>query len=267
MKIGVVTTTRAEYGLLKSLINKIQEDSETQLCLIVTGTHLLEEYGNTVQYIEEDGFPIAAKIPVQIDTSCSEAVSQTMGRYFSAFAGVFERLALDFVVVLGDRYEMIPICYCAANAQVPIAHISGGEITEGAIDDAVRHCLTKLSYLHFPACETYRKRIIQLGEGPDRVFNVGDPGVENIKKMSLLTEQEIRERLQLQSVPYFAVIFHPVTLEKMDPEKQVAELLGALEQFNHIQFVIMKANADFGGQRINEALEAFAQAHENCILL
>lgn len=266
MRIGVVTTTRAEYGLLKTLISRIQEDRETELCLIVTGTHLMEEYGNTVQFIEEDGFPIAAKIPVEMDTSSSIGISQTMGRYFFAFAGVFQELHLDFVVVLGDRYEMIPICYCAANAKVPIAHISGGEVTEGAIDDAVRHSITKLSYLHFPACETYRNRIIQLGESPDRVFNVGDPGVENIKKMAFLPEQAIRQRLNLKPTPYYVVTFHPVTLDRIEPEKQVAELLGALEHFEDSQFVIMKANADFGGQRINACLEAFVREHDHCIL-
>lgn len=266
MRIGVVTTTRAEYGLLKMLIGKIQEDRETELCLIVTGTHLMEEYGNTVKFIEEDGFPIAAKIPVEIDTSCSAGISQTMGRYFFAFAGVFEKLHLDFVVVLGDRYEMIPICCCAANARVPIAHISGGEVTEGAIDDAVRHSITKLSYLHFPACETYRNRIIQLGESPDRVFNVGDPGVENIKKMEFVPEQTIRQRLSLKPTPYYAVTFHPVTLDRIEPEKQVTELLGALEHFEDTQFVIMKANADFGGQQINACLEKFVREHDNCIL-
>ena len=183
MKIGVVTATRAEYGLLKPLIKKIDEDPETELNLIVTGTHLMEEFGNTIKYIEEDGIPIIKKIYVQICTDSSISISQTMGRYFMAFSGVFEKLHLDFLIVLGDRYELIPICYCATNAKIPIAHISGGEVTEGAIDDAVRHCVTKLSYLHFPACETYRRRIIQLGESPERVFNVGDPGVENVKTM------------------------------------------------------------------------------------
>lgn len=267
MKIGVITTTRAEYGLLKGLINKIIDDPETELCLIVTGTHLLPEYGYTVKYIEEDGFPIAERIKVEIDTSNSEGISKTMGRYFTAFSGVFEKLELDFLVVLGDRYEMIPICYCAANARIPIAHISGGEITEGAIDDAVRHCLTKLSYLHFPACETYRKRIIQLGESPDRVFNVGDPGVENIKTMQLMTEQDLRIKLNLKNAPYFSVIFHPITLELISPAKQIEALLKAIDRFSNIQFVIIKANADAGGAEINKQIEEYAESHDNCILL
>ena len=266
MKIGVVTTTRAEYGLLKTLIKGIHEDPRTQLCLIVTGTHLMEEYGYTVKYIEEDGFPIAARIPVDMDTGDSAGVSKTMGQYFMAFAGVFEKLQPDMLVVLGDRYEMIPICYCAANARVPIAHISGGEVTQGAIDDAVRHCLTKLSYLHFPACETYRQRIIQLGEDPSRVFNVGDPGVENVRKMQLLPEHAIRDKFNLGADPYFVVIFHPVTLDQMPPVQQLTQLLGALEQFPDIRFVIMKANADHGGQEMNRKMEDFVRAHPNCAL-
>ena len=266
LKIGVVTTTRAEYGVLKALIKNINDDPETELNLIVTGTHLMKEYGNTIQYIEEDGFPIKKKIYVDINTENSTAISKTMGRYFEAFSGVFEELALDFLVVIGDRYELIPICYCAANARTPIAHISGGEVTEGAIDDSVRHSVTKLSYIHFPACETYRERIIQLGEDPQRVFNVGDPGVENVIKGTFLTEKELREKLKLTAQPYFAVIFHPVTLDEISPEIQVDELLSAISRFKDIQFVIMKSNADVGGGEINKKLEEFVIENKNCSL-
>lgn len=267
MKIGVVTATRAEYGLLKPLIKKINDDPNTELHLIVTGTHLVEEFGYTVSYIEEDGFPIAIKVPIEICTDDSISISQTMGKYFIAFAGVFEKLKLDFVIVLGDRYELIPICYCATNAKTPIAHISGGEVTEGAIDDAVRHCVTKLSYLHFPACETYRKRIIQLGESPERVFNVGDPGVENVKTVQLIKEDVLRKKLSIDSKkPYFSVVFHPVTLDHVKPETQICELLAAMEAFDNIQFVIMKSNADAGGAIINNYLQEFANTHSNCKL-
>lgn len=266
MKIGVVTTTRSEYGLLKRIIGKINNDSELELCLIVTGTHLSEEYGMTVKYIEEDGFPISVKVPVEIETSTASAISATMGRYFLAFSDVFQKNKLDFLIVLGDRYEMIPICYCAANAHIPIAHISGGEVTEGAIDDAVRHGITKLSYLHFPACETYRRRIIQLGEDPARVFNVGDPGVENIKKMQPMAQEAVRERFGLGQSPYFVVIFHPITLDGMEPQEQVKKLLRAIEAFDDIHFVILKANSDMGGQEINDTLTEFVNCHKNCSL-
>ena len=267
MKIGVVTTTRAEYGVLKPLIKKINEDPDTELNLIVTGTHLIDEFGYTIKYIEEDGFPITKKISVEICTDDSISISQTMGRYFLSFAGVFEKLQLDFLIVVGDRYELIPICYCATNAKIPIAHISGGEVTEGAIDDAVRHCVTKLSYLHFPACETYRRRIIQLGESPDRVFNVGDTGVENVKTMKLLSENVLRKKLSLDSdIPYFTVVFHPVTLDDTKPGKQIQELLNAIEKFENIMFVVMKANADSGGEIINKYWQKFSDTHVNCKL-
>ena len=267
MKIGVVTTTRAEYGLLKPIIKKIENDPETDLVLIVTGTHLLDEFGHTIDFIYEDGFSSILEVPVKIDTGNSESISCTMGNYFQSFSRIFQKLELDFVIVLGDRYELIPICFCATNAHTPIAHISGGEITEGAIDDAVRHCVTKLSYLHFPACEEYRNRIIQLGESPERVFNVGDPGVENVKKMQFPDEDLLREKLGIdKNIPYFSVIFHPITLDEASPVDQVKELLSAIEDINDVQFVIMKSNADAGGNAINEILEAFVLEHQNCKL-
>jgi len=267
MRIGVVTTTRAEYGLLTPLMKRIVADEETELVLIVTGTHLLEEYGKTVKYIEQDGFVIDLKVPVVIETNSPEAISRTMGNYFMGFAGVFENLKLDYVVVLGDRYEMIPICFCATNARIPIAHISGGEITAGAIDDMVRHCVTKMSHLHFPACETYRKRIIQLGENPATVFNVGDLGVENIKKMNFMNKEELEERFGFANgSSYFMVVFHPITLDERTPEDQIHELLSAIENIDNVNFLIMKANADLGGGLINRCLEQFVEKYTNCKL-
>ncbi|MEG1428084.1 MAG: UDP-N-acetylglucosamine 2-epimerase, partial [Oscillospiraceae bacterium] len=177
-KICVVTATRAEYGLLKPLIALIASDSTLELCLLVTGTHLLPTYGNTVAEIEADGFPIVERISFPICSDTPEDISRAMGRGFMAFADAYARHKPDMVVVLGDRYELIPICFCAVNSRIPIAHISGGETTEGAVDEVVRHCVTKMSYLHFPGCEAYRQRIIQLGESPARVFNFGDIGVE-----------------------------------------------------------------------------------------
>lgn len=265
MKIGVLTTTRAEYGLLKRLISRINEDTETELVLIVTGTHLYEEYGYTVKFIEDDGFPIKKRIFVDICSDDSESISLTMGRYFEKFAGVFEELDLDFLIVLGDRYELIPICFCAANAKTPIAHISGGEITEGAIDDAVRHSVSKLSYLHFPACEEYRKRVIQLGEAPERVINVGDPGVENVKTMLFDSEENIRNKYGLlPNLPYFVVVFHPITLDKMLPQAQAYELVSALEMIQGVQFVFLKSNADSGSAVINTIFERFVEQHACC---
>lgn len=267
IKIGVVTATRAEYGLLKPLMKKIEQDSECKLVLFVTGTHLIPEYGSTINYIKEDGFQNLKKIYVDIRTENSKEVSLTMGRYFKEFATVFEENKIDILVVLGDRYELIPICFCAVNAKIPIAHISGGEVTAGAIDDAIRHSVTKLSYLHFPACETYRKRIIQLGENPERVFNVGDPGVENIYSNDFIEENEIREKLNIpQNKDYFIVIFHPTTLEEISPIKQVEEVIKAIEKFEDIFFIVMKSNADLGGQEINERLFRYVKEKNNVVL-
>ena len=181
-KVGVVTATRAEYGLLKNTIRQINEDDQLELILIVTGTHLNLAYGNTVREIVEDGFDINVKIDYMSSRNDYLGIGQNMGNAMIMFSEYFAEHKLDMLVVLGDRYELLSICSAAMNAHIPIAHISGGETTEGAIDEAVRHCVTKMSYLHFPGCEEYKKRIIQLGENPDRVFNFGDVGVENIRK-------------------------------------------------------------------------------------
>ena len=182
-RICVVTTTRAEYGLLRRIIQNILDDEELELVLAVTGTHLSKEYGDTVEEIVQDGFPIAEKIEIMEEINTSADVCRIMGNAAIRFGEMFERQKPDLLVAEGDRYELLPICSSAMMHGIPIAHISGGEITEGVIDDVVRHCLTKMSYLHFPACEEYRRRIIQLGEEPERIFNYGDIGVENVRKM------------------------------------------------------------------------------------
>ena len=194
-KICIVTTTRAEYGLLKLLTKELLQDSFFELCFVVTGTHLEEEYGHTVQEIIKDGIPISEQIRIFDGDYSKEGICAAMGRTSALFGEMFMRQKPDLLVVLGDRYELIPICSCAVIYGIPIAHISGGEITEGAIDDMIRHAVTKMSYFHFVACETYRKRVIQLGENPERVFNYGDVGVENIKKMCFLSKKEIEDRI------------------------------------------------------------------------
>lgn len=267
-KICVVTATRAEYGLLRGVLHHIQNDPELELCLIVTGTHLIPEFGYTVREIEHDGFPIAEKISLEMRADTPEDVSRIMGQAFLAFSDVYLRHKPDFLIVLGDRYELIPICFCAVNSGVPIAHISGGETTEGAVDEVVRHCVTKMSYLHFPGCETYRKRIIQLGEAPERVFNFGDPGVENARKMPPLPREELSDSIGFSLMePYFSVTFHPVTMEPADAERQIDELLAALAELSQYRFLITKANADAGGALINRKLTRFADAHSNCLLV
>mgnify|MGYP002510150237 FL=1 len=266
-KIAVVTATRAEYGILKNVIDRIEKSEQLKLCLMVTGTHLVSEYGMTVREIEEDGYPIAERIDVLMSSDSPSSVSKTMGLVMISFAEAFERQKPDCLVVLGDRYELLAVCSAAMNAGIPIAHISGGETTQGAIDESVRHCITKMSYLHFPACETYRQRIIQLGEEPDRVYNFGDVGVEALRLVPEMTKQELEQSIGFAlDKPYMSVTFHPVTLEVHEAEKQMRELLDALDEIHDMKFVFTKANADAGGRKLNEMMEAFAAEHDNCVI-
>lgn len=263
-KICVVTATRAEYGLLKRLTKELMQDPFFDVCFIVTGTHLEEEYGYTVREIQQDGIPIREQIRIFDGDYTKEGICAAMGRASALFGEMFQRQQPDFLVVLGDRYELIPICSSAVIYGIPIAHISGGEITEGAIDDMIRHAVTKMSYLHFVACETYRKRVIQLGESPDRVFNYGDVGVENIKKMKFMSKGEIEGQLgEKLSRPYACVTFHPVTSENADMEKQMEELLACMKQMTDICFIVTMANADFQGSTINQMWETAAELSEN----
>lgn len=265
-KICIVTTTRAEYGVLRKLIGKINNDKNLKLCLVVTGMHLSPEFGMTVHEIEYDGYPISEKIDILMSSDSESSISKTMGIAFISFSDMFERQKPDMLVVVGDRYELISICGCAMNSCIPIAHISGGETTEGAVDECVRHCITKMSYLHFPGCDTYRKRIIQLGEAPDRVFNFGDIGVELTKTIELLGKSELESSIQfLLNKPYAIVTFHPTTLEPGVAAEQIDELLEAIERFPNMQFIFTKANADTDGRIINEKIDSFVIEHKNCI--
>lgn len=264
--IGVITATRAEYGVLKNTIKAINDDEELELILIVTGTHLLYEYGHTVDEIIEDGFIISEQVDINMQSDDLVGICKSMSKASDLFAEVFARRNPDMIIVVGDRYELLPICSVAMNACIPIAHISGGETTEGAIDEAVRHCITKMSYLHFPGCEEYRKRIIQLGENPDRVFNYGDIGVENIVKMQFMSKEELEKSIGFKlDKPYFSVTFHPVTLEKNTAKKQIEEVLSALDERSQYQYIITKANADYGNLEINESIDDFVSTRENCV--
>lgn len=266
-KICVVTSTRAEYGVLKNLIEYLDKDEFLELCLVVTGTHLVNEFGMTVNEILENGHMISEKIEILMSSNTPTAISKTMGMASIAFSEMFQRQKPDMLVIVGDRYELLPICSSAMIFHIPIAHISGGEVTEGAIDDVVRHCITKMSYLHFPACEVYRKRLIQLGEDPNRIFNYGDLGIENIYNTKYLTKEELSEELNIDlEKPYVIVTFHPVTLEYDNEIEQLNELLSALEVMDNYQYIITKSNADLGGQVINTILENYCISHENAFL-
>lgn len=262
-RIAVLTATRAEYGILRPLIERFYADGDLEISLLVTGAHLAEEFGNTYREILEDGFPIAVKIPILEKGDTAAAVSRTMANALAAFGGYFEKNRADMLVVLGDRYETLAVCLAAMNARIPIAHLHGGEITEGAVDDAVRHSITKLSYLHFPSTQEYANRIIQLGESPDRVFPVGALGVENIRKVPLMTRTELEASLDFPLGDSYAVVtFHPVTLEAGSVESQFQALLDALDDFT-MKYIITRANADAGGRVINRMIDQYAAGRGN----
>lgn len=267
-KIAVVTATRAEYGILRPLICRLQKDTEFELQLIVTGMHLSEKYGNTQVEIEKDKIPVFRKIPILEDGNSAYDVSVTMANALFRFAGYFRDEKPDMVIVLGDRTEILGICAAAMNEGIPIAHLHGGELTEGAVDDCIRHAVTKMSYLHFTASETYRNRVIQLGESPDRVFNVGALGVENILHTQLFSYEDMCREIGIPNdQKYVVVTFHPVTQEPGEEQHQTQELIAAMREKSGYFYLITKANADAGGQRVNELLEDFSEKVPNAKLV
>ena len=267
-KIAVVTATRAEYGILRPLICRLQKDTEFKLQLIVTGMHLSEKYGNTQVEIEKDKIPVFRKISILEDGNSAYDVSVTMANALCRFAGYFRDEKPDMVIVLGDRTEILGICAAAMNEGIPIAHLHGGELTEGAVDDCIRHAVTKMSYLHFTASETYRNRVIQLGESPDRVFNVGALGVENILHTQLFSYEDMCREIGIPNdQKYVVVTFHPVTQEPGEEQHQTQELIAAMKEKSGYFYLITKANADAGGQRVNELLENFSERVPNAKLV
>ena len=261
-KVCILTATRAEYGLLKPIIEKMIHAEDIGVEIVVTGAHLSPEYGETYKEIEADGFHIGRKIDILLSGTSAASVSKSMGLAMIGFGDYFETSRPDMLIVLGDRYETFAVCAAATNARIPIIHLYGGETTEGAVDEAYRHSITKMSHLHFTSTEQYRDRVIQLGENPENVYNVGAIGVENALKATLFSKKEIYEQLNLQGQAKYAVVtFHPVTLENATAEQQVMELLGALERRGELVYIITKANADAGGALINHVLDEYAATH------
>lgn len=255
--IGVVTTSRADYGSYRPLLEGIQNDPELQLRVLVSGMHLSPECGFTVREIERDGYEIAERIETMLSSDTPEAISKSMGLGLIGFAQVFSRWRPDVLVVLGDRFEMYAAALAALPFKIPIAHISGGELTEGAIDDVLRHSFTKLSHLHFPATEEYRGRIIQLGEEPWRVVTSGEPSLDNLRTLTLLTRRELEVRYALKiSGPFLLVTYHPVTLECEQTEWQIVELLAALREVG-LPVVFTLPNADTRNHIIREKICQF----------
>lgn len=258
--IVIVTSTRAEYGLLRPVIFKLKSVTEFDVKIVVTGMHLSSAFGNTYMEIEHDGFCIDKKIEILMASDTSAGMSKTMGLALISFAEYFEEVKPDGLLVLGDRFETLAVCCAAMNAGIPIFHMHGGERTEGLVDEAVRHSISKMSYVHFTSTEEYRKRVIQLGEAPSRVFNVGATGVENALHEKLMSRDELSASLNgACEKPYIVGTFHPVTLEADSVQKQCNEFVEAITEYDKVNFVITKANADSGGRYINERLDVISK--------
>ena len=264
MTIAILTATRAEYGLLSPIIKRMLQDDDINAKVLVTGAHLSPEFGFTYKEIEEDGVTIDKKIEILAKGDTGAAVSQTMGNALIKFGEYFECERPDALLVLGDRYETLAVCIAAMNAQIPVIHLYGGETTQGAIDEAIRHSISKMSYLHFTSTDEYRHRVIQLGENPNRVFAVGAIGVENALSLPLLSKNELEQSLGFSlDKPYVVATYHPVTLETISLDDQISDFFRAIEIRSNYTYIITKANADAGGRRVNELLEKFAKGKTN----
>ncbi|MCS0714505.1 UDP-N-acetylglucosamine 2-epimerase [Escherichia coli] len=262
-KICVVTATRAEYGLLKCLLEDILNDPELELQIISTGSHLSPEFGYTNRQIVNDGFYINKKIEILLSSDTPIGVSKSMGLAQISFAEAFDELCPDILLVLGDRYELLPIVSAANIAQIPVAHLNGGELTEGAIDESFRHAITKLSQLHFTAMDEYTQRVIQMGESPERVFTVGEVGLDNLSRMTFLSredfEKAINHKLKKKNILF---TYHPETTQTIASIKNdFQQILQAIDLLKDTLVIFTKANADVGGRLINEMIERYVDKH------
>jgi len=260
--ICVVTATRAEYGLLKPLMSLIKDSSEFNLQIIATGAHLSPEFGLTYQSLEKDGFKITEKVEILMSSDTAVGLVKTMGMCMISFADVFDRLKPDLLIVLGDRYEILSVVSAATIFKIPIAHLHGGEITEGAYDDAIRHAITKMSHLHFVSTKEYRNRVIQMGEQGDSVFHVGAIGLDNIRNLKLLEKDELEKDLGINFKKHnYQVTFHPETLGNMSSKDQFSILLEALDTLEDSLLIFTKANADTDGRIINQMIDEYVFKH------
>lgn len=263
-KVCVVTGTRAEYGLLRWVMEGINQSCELDLQIVVTGMHLSPEFGMTVHAIEADGFSVNRKVEMLLSSDTAMGVTKSMGLGMIGFADVLSELAPDLVLILGDRYEIFAAAAAAMIARVPIAHLHGGEATEGVIDESIRHSITKMSHLHFVAAEQYRRRVIQLGEKKEHVFNVGGLGIDNIRNMELLQRNELEKSLDFNLLKQnLMVTFHPVTLEQNTSNRQMDELLAALGELNHIGLIFTMPNADTEGRGLFRKIKSFCSERQN----
>lgn len=262
-KICIVTGTRAEYGLLFWLMKEIKSDHELQLQIIVTGMHLSHEFGKTYQQIEDDGFTIDAKVEMLLSSDTSVGITKSIGLGTIGFADAFYNLKPDIIVLLGDRFEIIAAAQAAMILKILIAHIHGGETTEGAYDENIRHAITKMAHCHFVAAETYRKRVVQLGENPNRVFNFGAPGLDHIPYLDWLSRDLLEDLLAIRlKSPLFLITYHPATLGREAPKNALNELLEALENFSDATVIFTYPNADTNARPLIESIKTWVKANE-----
>lgn len=267
-KICVVTGTRAEYGLLYWLMKEIQADDELELQIIATGQHLSPEFGLTYKNIEADGFAINAKVEMLLSSDSPVGIAKSVGLGTIGFADALARLQPDIMVLLGDRFEALAAAQTAMILRIPIAHIHGGETTEGAIDEAIRHSITKMSQIHFVSESEYRDRVIQLGENPESVFEVGAVGIDNIVRLKLLSLQDLEKQINFSlGKKFFLVTYHPETLTGKSPVVALKTLFAVFDEFPEYKLIFTQANSDAGGRIINEQIEAYAKKNKERVLL
>ncbi len=266
-KICIVTGTRAEYGLFFPLMKEIEKDQEFQLQVVVTGMHLSPEFGLTYRSIEEDGFAIDRKVEMLLSSDTTAGTAKSIGLGVIGFADVIEQLQPDLLVLLGDRYEIFAAAQSALIAKIPIAHIGGGDTTEGAFDEAIRHSITKMSHLHFVTNDKSYQRVRQLGENPDTIFHVGSLGIDRIKHFTPLTRSELEKRISFSLLKKNLLItFHPVTLDDQDSGEQFEKLLKALQHLGQqTGLIFTKPNADPEGRELIRRLDAFVSCHPNAV--
>ena len=258
MKITVFTGTRAEYGLLRPLIKEIQESDYLELQLVVTGMHLSKEFGYTVNEIVTDGYKISKKIDCIVSSDSAGGITKSIGLALMGFADALDELNPDLVIILGDRSEMLAAATASMIANIPIAHIHGGDTTEGAYDEGIRHAITKMSYWHFPSTEIYKKRIIQLGEAPERVFNVGAISLDSIQGLKLLNRHDFEKSIDFKlGKKNILITYHPVTLENDSAKDQFSSILDALNKLTDTHLIFTYANSDKGGRIINKMIEEY----------
>ena len=261
-KICVFTGTRADYGLLQPLMRKISQAPDLELQILASGMHLSPEFGNTYREIENDGFQIDAKVDILLSSDTPVDIAESTGLGLINYSKTLSHLQPDLVVILGDRFEAFAMAASATICKIPIAHLHGGELSFGVIDEAFRHAITKMSHLHFTSTEIYRQRVIQLGEAPERVFNVGAIGVENIKSLPLLDRQALEKSINFRlGDAVLLVTFHPTTLEHNTAGKQFQEILLAIKRFPQFRIIFTKANADMDGKTINRMIDRFVEQH------